>query len=375
MNAPQNLVVSTCGTSVVINKAAGPLRREINKLTNKTEGELDSAEKQFIDAQVKAVDVILPECGVEDFRKLSAEINGLAALHGGSFAQAGSSRNILIHSDTYLGRHCADLIARWCERQGLNVSTRRVPGLNTAEFASFQVAMSELAHWCISEIAPQRSPHCRVVFNLTGGFKSLQGFMQTLGMFYADEIVYLFETSRELLRIPRLPLNIDTSALDEIHHNFDIFRRLSLQDKVTNLEGRSISETMLFSMEGEGYALSAWGEIFWDRYRLNRYGDRLFPSPLPGRIIFSPEFVKQAERFKNDRGKTMELNERIDDLARFLLRNMRDCPKRLSFKALKGSPVPGSTHEFYAWSTGGAWRVFCHMQGDAVHIDTLREHL
>ena len=47
-----------------------------------------------------------------------------------------------------------------------------------------------------------RQSHYRVVFNLVGGFKSLQGYMNTLGMFYADEIIYIFEApTADLIRI------------------------------------------------------------------------------------------------------------------------------------------------------------------------------
>jgi hypothetical protein len=67
----------------------------------------------------------------------------------------------------------------------------------------------------------------RVTFNLVGGFKSLQGYMQTLGMLFADESVYVFEGERELLRIPRLPLDIDSSCRKTMEENLLLFRRLS----------------------------------------------------------------------------------------------------------------------------------------------------
>lgn len=379
MRTTRDFIVSTCGTSVLTNFHEGSpsqeMRSILNRLTNKRESELSAEEKRLIDDHVRSRADLLEGAETELARKLSAEINGLAALHGGSWSGARAHHHVFVHSDTYLGRRCVERIAQWCEKQGLTVEPMRIPGMNTADFLSFQAAMSDLAHICATQFAPHRTPQCRVIFNLTGGFKSLQGFMQTLGMFYADEIIYLFESANEILRIPRLPLNIDNSALEEIQASFALFRRLSLQDKVMDLEGKNISESLLFFMEGEGYALSAWGQIFWDRYREKHYGDALLPSPLPDRIRFGQDFLKQAERFSTSREKLTELNERIDDLARYVLSGKTVNPKRLSFKALKGMPVPGSTHEFYAWSTSGAWRAFCHIIGDVIHIDTLRGHL
>jgi CRISPR/Cas system-associated protein Csm6 len=65
-----------------------------------------------------------------------------------------------------------------------------------------------------------------VVFNLTGGFKSVQGFLQAISSFYADETIYIFQFSSELLQIPRLPIKLDTQGI--IDENLTIFRRLGL---------------------------------------------------------------------------------------------------------------------------------------------------
>jgi len=55
----------------------------------------------------------------------------------------------------------------------------------------------------------------RVIFNLTGGFKSVQGFLQSIASLYADEAVYVFETASELLRAPRMPLRLDMNVVKE----------------------------------------------------------------------------------------------------------------------------------------------------------------
>jgi len=375
MKKTRRLMVSSCGTSILSNGADQATRSLLIQLANKSAAELDAQQKKRIDALAAERAQFLASSSLSDVWSGSAEISGIAAFYGRDFASGKGDQHIFVHSDTYQGALCASLLAEWCHSKNMAVETARIPGLNTADFASFSAAMTDLAQWCIERIAPERSPHCRVVFNLTGGYKSLQGFMQTLGMFYADEIVYLFEGAKELLRIPRLPINIDAGALDEIHANLRLFRQLSYNMKVSEQEISNISETMLFSLDGE-HSLSAWGAIFWDRYRQERYGVELLPSPLPERIVYGPDFIKQAEqRFKGLPKYTFELNERIDQLARFLLSNQLLNPKGLTFKGIKGNPVPGSTHEFRAWSTYGGWRIFCHFEGAVCHIDTLREHL
>jgi hypothetical protein len=52
-----------------------------------------------------------------------------------------------------------------------------------------------------------------VVFNLTGGFKSLNGYLQTVAMISADRCAFLFEGAPELMEIPRLPVRL--AEIDE----------------------------------------------------------------------------------------------------------------------------------------------------------------
>ena len=51
--------------------------------------------------------------------------------------------------------------------------------------------------------------------------------MQALGMFYADETLYIFEAGGELLSIPRLPVDFNESARQSVVDNFSVARRLT----------------------------------------------------------------------------------------------------------------------------------------------------
>ena len=87
-------------------------------------------------------------------------------------------------------------------QQGLTALFQRQRDLRTDSLDSFQMALSDLVRWCDEEVAvaPYRHSY-RVLFNLTGGFKSIQGFLQILAQFYADETVYIFESGDVLLRM------------------------------------------------------------------------------------------------------------------------------------------------------------------------------
>jgi hypothetical protein len=233
--------------------------------------------------------------------------------------------------------------------------------------------MTDLAQWCGEYVAPLRGRHTEIVFNLTGGFKSLQGFMQTLGMFYADETFYLFESSESLMRIPRLPIDIDSGAYREIENHFDTYRKLSVGAPVPLAAFKGISESMLFTDGGTNAILSAWGEIFWDRFTRTFYETKLHPSPIP-EIVISDSFHKDIEHWKGDKHVFFSVNQRLDDLAKYLLSDRKVCPKRLDFKSITGDLAKemDCTHEFDVWSTSGAGRGFCRFidktQIEAVHL-------
>lgn len=48
------------------------------------------------------------------------------------------------------------------------------------------------------------------------------------------------------------------------------------------------------------------------------------------------------------------LNERIDDLVRYVYGNRQQLIRRLDYKSLQGNPRPPATHEFDAWADGSA---------------------
>lgn len=268
------------------------------------------------------------------------------------------------------------MIGEWCERQKLLSEFYRIPGFNTADDLSFNAAMSDLAQWCAEYVAPQRTPQNGVVFNLSGGFKSLQGFMQTLGMFYADETFYLFESSDALMRIPRLPIDVDAGAIREIEDHFDAYRKMFLEIPAAPEEVRDIARSMIFTADGTSFLLSAWGKIFWDKFTKTHYKKQLYPSPLP-EIVLTDTFRKDVEGFKGDQQVLLWINQRLDDLAKYCLSGRKKCPNRLDFKSIAEGELAGDTgctYEFDAWAASNAGRCYCRVNGNKIELIHLKPH-
>lgn len=206
--------------------------------------------------------------------------------------------------------------------------------------------MSDIVKWCDETLPGYRDQGYRVIFSLVGGFKSVQGFMQSLGMFYADESVYIFEGSREIIRLPRLPVDLDHGFTSKVAENIDFIRTLLYKDLPSG-ECAGVPDVMLFEVEGT-CSLSPWGELVFNRYKQKEYGTSVLPPPSEKIRIEA----KATESIAGDRARIRDFNERMDDLVRFLEsgQNIR----RLDFKKLAGAPCPPCTHEIDLSADKGA---------------------
>jgi hypothetical protein len=71
----------------------------------------------------------------------------------------------------------------------------------------------------------------------------------------------------------------------------------------------------------------------------------------------------------------VQVNEGFDEFSAYVDHG-RTLPKSRTFKKLQGDPVPGSTHELYAWSDGATGRLFGHYDASGVFVfDRLAGHL
>ena len=360
-------ILSPCGTSTLTHQATNDVRSLLNRYTNaKDETQIPETDRQALQQWLNQAKNKLAQADVNLVVTISAELNGIIKFYQGQLPHHKGNYHLLLCTDTWLGEESAKIIKNWLEQHHLIVEMIRQPDLQTNDLASFQSALSDITQWCSETLEGYRKTY-QIIFNLTGGFKSVQGFLQTLATFYADETIYIFESGKELLRIPRLPIQMMPGVV--VSENVEIFRKLALDLKVTNCTG--IAETLLLEMEGN-WSLSPWGQLVWEQSKKSLYAQQLF-SPLTPKINFSEGFKREVENLGNTERLVM-INERIDELTRHF-ENANYNPQSLNFKPLKGNPEPPSTHEFYAWSDQNAKRIFGHFEKAVFVLDKLGKHL
>lgn len=362
-----NYIVSPCGTSLLTGGADNKVRVLLTRYANyKNLNDVEPEHKVLLEDRVKQVRDELLELGPEQVIKRSAELNALVKFYNGKFLAG--DYHFLLCSDTWLGEQTASMICDWLKRQNdkMVVDVHRQTDLQTEDMSSFQLALTELAEMFDNSLLGFRQNQYHIVFNLTGGFKSVQGFLQVIAMFYADEIIYVFESGSTLLRIPKLPIQIDMEK--GIKKNIALFRRL--EAGILKLEeSTQLPEIFIFQMDSE-VDFSPWGRVVWNRAKETLYAEKLWPEPVDY-VRFSDRFKKQINSLPAYRKK--EMNERIDQLVK-ALRDESYNPRSLRFHPIEGKKMGKCTHEFYAW-TGEAARVYGYFDEDVYVVDRLDDHL
>lgn len=353
------LLVSTCGTSLLTNAASDADRRWLTQIANDIE--VDSPRLTSIVDERRDR---LKTADEPTRRKMSAELNGIGAVL--DRYKPKQIFHLLVHTDTGPGKATAELAQEALGNQTALVSAG---GLRTNDLSSFRAALADLTKEIDALVQPYRAQGWFVVFNLTGGFKSLNGYLQTLAMISADRCVFLFEGAPELMEIPRLPVRL--AELEELREHAMIFRRLAVGYTVSADAANGAPESLLMELDGE-VATSVLGDLAWARQRATLFAERLQP-PLSGKVRVADNVQKAFVGL--EAVQKVQVNEALDEFSAYVDHG-RTLLRSRAFKKLQGDPVPGSTHELYAWSDGATGRLFGHYEADGVFVfDCLKGHL
>jgi putative CRISPR-associated protein (TIGR02619 family) len=353
----RHLILSPCGTSIFTNKAPEEVRKLLNRHANATQPtDIAPAELRDLELYIEAaIANLLAQTNISELTQQSAELAAVTAIYGGQLGSAGGKdHHILLATDTWLSEQAAKAVEQVLQKFGHSTEVMRHKNLRTNDLDGFRAASGALVEWAYTTLPNYRDSGYRILFNLTGGFKAVQGFLQTLGTILADECVYLYERSNQLIRIPRLPIQMQ--ADEPIRRNVTVMRRLATELKVETAQAQALPELMWMPVDTTAM-LSEWGEIVWREVKHSIYTEQLHPSPSP-MLHFGAHFVTTLQGLNGQRIR--QINEKIDDLARYLESNRTINPPSLDFKELKGGARQGSTHEIDAWRDGSAKRLFGH---------------
>lgn len=311
-------MVSTVGTSLLTNFARRVgLPINLNEKANFSKAEYSPEEIAALeDMKEKILQELLP-ADMAKVQEMSAELNGIFSYYN---KWAGDMKNdmfFFLHTDTYQGELAATILQEYLKRRTIpNVQRVKIDNLKTTNSREFLEGIKNLIHWCSETF--EDTTGVEVIFNLTGGFKSFHAYMNTIGMFYADKIVYVFESKQaELLEIPKLPVTFEKQVLEE---NIPAF--LLLDNKYTIEEKKfkvhfpqELPEVFVYKVDGL-ISLSSWGSLFFAQNHKRYLEKKLYELP----------YLKYLDQFKKD----FEKAEPVHRVA--LQKNLHLFPQLFSMK-------------------------------------------
>ena len=363
-------VLSTVGISVllkVLDQSESALSQQLSKAANLPS--LDHDLEQQVDALAERALECLKRGDTQENRRLSAELNGLYGIYGGVLPDNTADFHYLIATDTALGKKAAEVIRDFLRAVKFNVDIYVPKDLSTANPDVFSRGIKDLIRWCEEIIPGYQYKNYHVVFNLTGAFKILQGHLSIMGMFYADEIVYIFEEGSQLLCIPRLPLQIDAGALYEYRAEL----AMMAQGHVFPLEHVNGIPDGLLETDKQSATLSSWGELVWQRIREQLLGEELVRFP---RLYYEDKFIKD---FKNaSKQERVRLQETLANVAHILEDNNGDTSALKQNGGLQYEVYDGKRTKdgkpIGHFRVSESHRVTCIAEGGKLHLRRYGDH-
>jgi putative CRISPR-associated protein (TIGR02619 family) len=297
-----HFVLSTIGTSLLTQQISRSNIEEkdwFQNLSDHASLKLDETPKnikKIIEELEKRATEKLDKGDIKIIRGASAELNGIYGLYEEQLEQGKQDIHWLIATDTAQGEATAKIVQSFLEKRGISTQILQPKKLSATSTEDFQNGIDELLEWIDYTIPGYQDSDYRIIFNLVGGFKSLQAYLNTIGMFYANEIIYIFEgVGSKLITIPRLPIQIDTSKIQPVQ-----FALMAAGAWIETSKLQDVYETLIFSVGNEA-TLSNWGRLTWNKVKSKFLGGDLLEFP---RLQYEPDFIR-------DYGKINNLKEKI----------------------------------------------------------------
>lgn len=374
-------VLSTIGTSLLTQQIDRDNREETDwskSLSNHANLKLDETPeniKQIIEELQKRATEKLNQNDIPKIRRASAELNGIYGLYEEQLEQGKQDIHWLVATDTAQGEATAKIVQSFLEKHGIVTQILQPNNLSATSTEAFTNGIDELLEWIDQTLPGYRDSDYRIIFNLVGGFKSLQAYLNTIGMFYANEIIYIFEgVGSKLITIPRLPINIDDSRIKPVEFAL-MSAKVAVKMSLSELE--NVPEALLYSLDEE-VTLSNWGKLTWNNCKQKLLTQDLLPFP---KLIYEKSFEKDYRRNNVNAQRKLDLHEVLAEISGSMIKFAGDTTKfseHLHYTRYEGGQKceggvrKNELDHFYIKNTG--WRVSCLAKDGKLYLRHYGEH-
>jgi putative CRISPR-associated protein (TIGR02619 family) len=314
------LVISTVGTSLLTNQIDREFEDSwyvrLRDTVNCSREEIDKYHEDVKDIIDKLKERTTDELNgdIEDIREASAELNGIYGLYDKEIEKGKEDTHLLITTDTAQGRMAAEILENFLKQKGLKSTSTYFPvGFSLSSSDTFSEGIASLFSYLQEILVSSKHSQHQICFNLVGSFKAIQGYFNTIGMFYADEMIYVFEGSNEVIKIPKLPVQVDKSIIEPYKVQLammdggDILKSWS--------EAQKVPKEWVLTDDKE-MTLSTWGKLLWSQckdYFLSH--EKLLEFP---RVEYKSSFLSDYKVILNNFQEKVKLQETIAKVAQML---------------------------------------------------------
>ncbi|MBH25908.1 MAG: hypothetical protein CMH57_15990 [Myxococcales bacterium] len=254
----RNIILTPCGIDFLTHGAESDMRERLKAAVNLREEEVAAEELASLSRFIEERLTRLNQATMDTARLMCAELEGIVSLYDGHAEERPADRHVLLPADAWLGGRVAQGLRDWLQWRGLEAEVLHIEDLHTRDIRSFRRSMARLARTCDTLFSETHAEGGEVIFNLTGGFRDIRGFLRVVGMFYADQTISGFQTSPELWSIPKLPVGLDEERL--LGEHAELFERLCVAQTLPAEDCEPLPEALI--MVEEGWAtLSEWGTL------------------------------------------------------------------------------------------------------------------
>ncbi len=371
--AKHQLILSSCGNSLITNGASEQEKKLISmygSIVNSNDIPINAL--KMLENMLSRVERKLLSSMPEQAASLSIEVNSIVRFYKTKIKDNKNDYHIFLSTDAWLSEKIATTLGKWLMANQTPCQVYKHNGLSVDTIDSYQFALSELVSCSDELITPFRDKGYRIIFNLTAAPKTLQGFLQMLATFYADEAFYIFEPTNQVLTFPSPPIEIST--VKAFSNDIRLSRRLSLNLKVSSNQVGSIPEAFILKLK-DSYALSPFGKLVWERNKKTLYSEKLWMPPTE-KIKFSATFINTVEKLPSE--QLISVNQTIDLLTKFLESHLPHITihitKLLEVRPLQGTSKP-STHQLNSWITKDPKFILVHYDKDVLILDNFVEKI
>lgn len=360
MDQNKRLILTTAGSSLLLNQV-DRAREEawataLREMAHVGEDDLQSGQIEMLNTLKQRALQKLNEADVDALRRMAAELNALVSLYDGRLKHPDNKQDhhIIIATDTAIGRATAEILHDFLCRNGYTADCTPIESLDTRDTATYRKGVHNLLERIEETVPGYRESGYRVIFNLSGGFKSLSGYLTGIGTIYADEMVYIFdEKGSSLVRIPPLPVKLD----DDLGRKH--FGSLAILAEERYLPGDALPDLPppLVERDADLCMMSLWGKILWNRLDPDgMYAGQLYEY---AGIVYEASFEKDWKAC--DRPARVSIQKAIVGAAALFLEG------GLNIAPLKRDP--GLQYEDYKqrpgighFRAGLQWRISCRVE-------------